>query len=124
MAERTFLVLKRAELIEALDTLSVIRKKRWTRVVPVWLRFDSKAKTLSISEARHQATAVVPATGSWPPAGATVSLYTLRSAAQTRTEETIELEAVEHAIRIKTKTGQILMNLLPFGPESRRSIDR
>ena len=88
--------------------------------MPVWLRFDSEAETLAISEERNPVTAIVSATGSWPPAGATINLFTLRSVVETSESKTIELIAVEDAIRIATRRGHVLMHLLAFGPSSDR----
>jgi hypothetical protein len=120
---KTSLVLSRKDLVHALKTLGAIRKRRGrgARVIPVWLRFDSKNHVLSVGEDRHPARAKVQATGDWPAAGATVSMFTLRSAAEASQNETIELFAVEDAIRVDTPKGHVLLNLMPFGPESRRA---
>lgn len=120
-ANRLALVLLRKDLIHALSTLGVVRRRRFARIVPVWLRYNSNKRLLAISEDRHPATATIQAKGSWPPAGATISLFTLRSAAEASDVETIELIIATDAVRIDTPNGHVLLNLMPFGPESRRA---
>ncbi len=114
------LTVARHELIAALKTLGTVRRKKFVSVVPVWMRFDPREGTLSITEERNAVIAVVRASGSWPPAGATVNLFMLRNAAQALETETVELAAISDAILIPTPHGHVRMNLLPFGPESRR----
>ena len=57
---------------------------------------------LAISEQRGAATATVPASGSWPPAGATVNLFMLRNAAQSIDGDVIELVAIDYRTFITT----------------------
>ena len=108
------------DLITALRTLGAIRHKRGVSIMPVWLSFDSNKSMLAISEQRSAATAMLPASGSWPPAGATVDLFSLRNAASGTDQEAIMLAAIEDAILIPTSRGHVTLKLLPFGPASRR----
>lgn len=109
----------RQELIQALQTLGTIRRRRFSSVVPVWLRFDETAQELEIAEDRGRAVASVPARGAWPAQGATVDLFYLRRAAQLHPSELIELIATEEAIVVPMPSGERVLNLLEFGPESR-----
>lgn len=107
----------RLELLLALQTLGVTRRKRFSSVLPVWLNFNSDTESLQIVEDRGVVFAHVPATGSWPPAGATVDLFTLRRAVTRCRDEIIALHAAADAIFLFGDNWRVQLNLLSFGPE-------
>ena len=114
------LKLLRADLQQALKTLGAIRKKRGASIVPVWLHFDPLKSALSITEARGRAIAVLPAMGSWTPAGATVDMFSLRRLMETLDDVEIEMIVAPGQIIIPTPRGHVALTLQPFGPESKR----
>lgn len=61
-------------------------------------------------------TASLSALGTWPPAGATVNLFSLRHAAEGVRTSDIELIAVDDAILVPTAQGHVSLPLLDFGP--------
>jgi len=110
----------RVGLLQALKGLGVVRRKRSSSTVPVWLSFDPEKKALSITEARGRAIGIVPAEGNWTPAGATIDMYMLRRALETLDSQEVELIVADGEILIPTPNGHVGLKLLPFGPESRR----
>ena len=108
----------RQELLLALQTLGVTRRKRFSSVLPVWLKFDPNTKSLQIVEERGAVFAHVPATGGWPPAGATVDLFMLRRAVTECRDENIDLHAVGDAVILFGDNWRVQLNLLSFGPEN------
>jgi hypothetical protein len=110
----------KCDLIQALKTLGVIRRKRFSSTIPVWLNFDPTRDELTILEARRGVRAVVKAAGYWPPAGATLDMFALRRVAETMDGGEIELIIDAGAILIPTARGHVSLKLQPFGPESRR----
>jgi hypothetical protein len=114
------LTVARTPLIHALQTLSVARRRRFSSSLPVWLHFAAERDELEIAEDRSQVAARVPAKGSWPPLGATVDLFMLRRAASRIETDTIDLHALHDAILIYAGRWQVKLNLLCFGPDSRR----
>ncbi len=57
------LKLEHPDLLNALNTLGVTRRKRFSSIVPVWLYFDPETKLLQIVEDKGTVTAYVPAKG-------------------------------------------------------------
>ena len=108
----------RQELLLALQTLGVTRRKRFSSVLPVWLKFDPDTESLQIVEDRGAVCAGVPATGSWPPAGATVGLFILKGAVTECHDEDIELHATIDAVILLSGERRVQLNLLNFGPEN------
>lgn len=108
--------LAKAELLRALDVLSVTRKCRFSSVVPVWLRLNAEASELELTEDKGVA-AGLPAAGSWPPAGATVNLYALRHAVMQCRGDPVELQVLEDRIVIADGNFQAHLDLLPLGPD-------
>lgn len=76
---------------------------------------------LRITEERSDIGAQVPARGSWPPAGATVELHLLKRAVGFVSGETVDLHALDDAVVVFDNRWHVRLNLLPFGPEGRRS---
>jgi hypothetical protein len=72
--------LERLELLSALNTLGVTRRKRFSSIVPVWVHFDPARMLLQLVEDKGTVTAYVPAEGEWPIAGSTIDLFTLKRA--------------------------------------------
>jgi hypothetical protein len=116
----TSLRLVRADLMQALATLGVIRRRRFASIVPVWLNFDSPRGELTIVEARGGARAVVKASGAWSPAGATLDMFGLRRVLASLDTDDVELIADASEILIPTKRGHVRLKMQPFGPESGR----
>ena len=106
----------RHELLHALQTLGVTRRKRFSSVLPVWLSFDRDTESLQIVEDQGTVLAQIPATGSWPPAGATVDLFLLRRAVTNCRDEIITLHAAADAIFLFGDNWRVQLNLLSFGP--------
>ena len=75
---------------------------------------------LRITEDRAEVGAHVPASGSWPPAGATVDLYMLKRAVTKVTGDVVDLHALDEAVVVYGDRWHVRLNLLPLGPESRR----
>jgi hypothetical protein len=103
----TSLRLSRADLIHALATLGVIRRKRFKSIVPVWLSFDAPCGELTVVEARGGARAVVKAAGSWSPAGATLDMFALRRLLSLLDTPDVELIADAAEILIPTARGHV-----------------
>jgi hypothetical protein len=112
------LTLSRPELLHALQTLGVTRRKRFKAVLPVWLSHNPVRGELDIVEEGGTVKASVPAGGTWPPAGATVDLFMLKRALTVWPNEVITLEALEEAVVMRADRRQVRLNLLAFGPES------
>ena len=89
--------------------------------MPVWLSIDDRTGGLRIVEERGAACAIIPAWGEWPPFGATVDLFLLRRAATNCEGRTIELIAIDEGILVPTTQGYTRLNLLAFGPASKRA---
>ena len=89
------------------EALSRVRKRRPTSAVAIWLRFDHLRQTLTISEARPKATAMISASGQWPPAGATVDLYMLRNTVRSQATSTLELCVLEDSVVIPIENGRV-----------------
>ena len=90
--------------------------------MPVWLSIDKRTGGLRIVEQRGAACAVIPAWGKWLPFGATVDLFLLRRAAEYCEGQTIKLIAIDEGILVPTTRGYVQLNLLAFGPTSKRCI--
>lgn len=108
----------KAELIRALKALGVVRRRRFSSSLPVWLRFIPDSGELQIVEDRGAVTARVPATGDWPVTGATVDLFCLRRAAEYCPADTIDLLATLDAVMLLGNSWNMRLGLLAFGPES------
>ena len=110
----------RVELLEALQTLSSARRRRFSSSLPIWLDFDIKQGELRLVEDRGRVAAGIPASGTWPPAGATVDLFMMKRAVSTMETDEIELHVLGDAVAIYAGRLQVRLHLLAFGPESRR----
>ena len=110
----------RAPLLDALKTLSVTRRRRFSSSLPIWLKFATESGELQVVEEQGQVAARVPANGTWPPLGATVDLFMLKRGVARLETDSVDLHALCSAIVIFGDRWQIRLNLLPFGPESRR----
>ena len=108
----------RKEFLEALKILSVVRRQRFTSVLPIWLSFDKTENMLQLAEDSAEVKAEIPATGEWPAAGATVDMYTLKRILENCTHDEIELHALEDTILFFAGSWNVRLNLLAFGPES------
>jgi hypothetical protein len=64
----------RDEFIRALSALGTARRKRFTSVLPVWLRHDKRERMLWIEEQAARVSGAIAAEGSWPAMGATIDL--------------------------------------------------
>lgn len=115
------LSLPRDELLRALQTLSTTRRRRFSSSLPVWMTLLPGGDELRITEDRSEVGAHVPASGNWPPTGATVDLYMLKRAATNVTDEVVDLHALDAAVVVYGDRWHVRLNLLPFGPESSRS---
>jgi hypothetical protein len=115
------LSLPRQELLRALQTLSVTRRRRFSSRLPVWMTLLPGVDELRIAEACSEVGAHVAARGSWPPAGVTVDLYLLKRAVGFVCGEAVNLHAIDDAVVVFGDRWHVRLNLLPFGPESRRS---
>ena len=113
------LAVARADMLRALQTLSVTRRRRFSSTLPVWLYLLPGGKELQIVEDRGRVTASVPAKGTWPAAGTTIDLFLLKRAVTNSRCETVELHAVDGAVMLWADRWHVQLNLLPFGPESR-----
>jgi hypothetical protein len=111
----TRLSVPKSELADALRTLSANRKQRITSRVPIVLQFNSREGRLTIGEFGALLSATVPASGDWPPAGATVTLGLLRRAIQHVADNEIELHALDGAIIVLTAHGHVSLKLLHPG---------
>ena len=107
----------RAELIGVLDTASCLRRRRFSSVLPIWVSFSPDRGEIEIREDRGVVLASLPATGNWPPAGATVDLFMLRGALKSSHDPVVRLHAVQNGVLIETPRGNVKLNLLEFGPE-------
>jgi hypothetical protein len=112
----------RRELLRALQTLSTTRRRRFSSSLPVWMTLLPGGDELRISEDRSDVGAHIPASGYWPPAGATVDLYMLKRAAAYVTGETVDLDVLDNAVVVHGDRWHVRLNLLAFGPESRRPV--
>ncbi len=110
----------RAPFLDALKTLSVTRRRRFSSSLPIWLNFAAESGELQIVEDQGQVAARVPARGTWPPLGATVDLFMLKRTLARLDIGYVELHALTNAIAIFADRWQVRLNLLNFGPESRR----
>lgn len=110
----------KVELLEALRTLSSARRRRFSSSLPVWLDFDITRRELRLVEDHGRVAAGIPASGSWPPAGATVDLFMMKRAVATMETDEIELHVLGDAVAIYSGRLQVRLHLLAFGPESRR----
>lgn len=117
------LVVPRKDLLTALKVLVSLRRRRFSAIVPVWLIFDRQKGELGLAEDRGRVLAAVPATGSWPPMGATISLLALRRIVEKLTDDSIELIAAREAVYLLTPNGHMKFDLLPFGQECIRVAD-
>src|SRR2546423_69013 len=106
----------KCDLVQVLKTLGVIRRKRFSSTIPVWLHFDAARDELTILEARRGVRAIVKAAGYWPPAGATLDLFALRRVAETLDGDEVELMIDAGTILIPTTRGHVSLRLQPFGP--------
>jgi hypothetical protein len=111
---------RRDELQRALQTLSTNRRARFSRALPVWLNLNPTKVELQMVEERGHVAASIPAEGSWPPAGATISLFALKRAISAYLSEFIDLRVIADAIIFASPTGHVRLNLLRFGPEGSR----
>lgn len=116
------MVVSRLDLVMALQTLSTIRRRRFASSMPIWMNFYPESNELHIVEERGQATASIPATGHWPPIGTTVDLFMLKRAVTRFQGDVVELHALENAVVLCGDHWQVRLNLLAFGPESRRPV--
>lgn len=114
------LTVPRVELLEALKTLSSTRRRRFSSSLPIWLDFDITRGELRLVEDRGRVAAGIPASGTWPPAGATVDLFMMKRAVSTMETDAIELHVLGDAVAIYAGRLQVRLHLLEFGPESRR----
>jgi len=112
--QRVRLSVNRKELLQALATLSLVRRKRFS-LVPVWLGFDAAESSLTIQEERAHASATIPAQGNWPPTGATVDIAYMRGAVDKVRTPLVELIMVEDAILVPREKGYVRLSLLDFG---------
>jgi hypothetical protein len=112
------LITARDDLVQALRVLGAHRRNRGNRVA-VCLSFDGSARVLTIGEDRGSVSATMPALGGWPPSGATVGLVMLRRAASHAPTQ-VELCATEDSVIVLTNRGYARLNLLQFGPDTRR----
>ncbi len=114
------LTTRRADLLRALDVLSVARRARFKSTVPVWLHFDEDRQELRLVEERGKVTAALPASGYWPPAGLTVDLFMLKRAVAAHAGEAVDLHVTDDALIIFGDQWHARLKLLRFGPESGR----
>jgi hypothetical protein len=110
----------KSDLANALRTLSANRKRRFTGVVPIWLRHDPDKGELTLGEDSNHLSATVLASGKWPAAGVTLNLIMLRRTVQNVAGPDVELHVLEDAIVVPTEHGHVSLKLLPFGPDARR----
>jgi hypothetical protein len=108
------LSLDREELLQALGTLSMVRRKRFG-LVPVWLGFNPEEASLTIQEERAHASATIPAQGNWPTTGATVDIAYLRGAVRKVSGPVVELIMMADAILVPREKGYVRLGLLDFG---------
>jgi len=113
------LTVARDDLLRALQTLGVTRRRRFSSTLPVWLHLLPGGKELQIVEDRGRVTATVPAKGTWPASGATVDLFLLKRAVTNSRGEGVELHAVDGAVMLWADRWHVRLNLLAFGPDSR-----
>jgi hypothetical protein len=118
------LTVSQPEFVRALRTLGVLRRKRFTSRMPVWLHFLPEAGELQIVEEQGSVTAYVPAEGTWPAAGATINLFPLRKGAEDCCGPVVCLHVADDAILVSGEHTHFRMKLLEFGPASlvRRSV--
>ena len=112
------LTVSRADLLQALVTLGVTRRRRFRSVVPVWLDFDPKLHQLAIVEERGAVTAMVRAEGKWPPAGATIDLYAMKRAVERHPDDPVALMVAADSIVLAGEGWHARLSLRKFGPES------
>ncbi len=118
--QSTRLSVARDPFLHALKTLAAARRRRFSSSLPIWLSFEKGGDELHITEDRAKVAARVPASGSWSPAGATVDLFMLRRAVARVEAENVDLHVLADAVVIHGDRWQVRLNLLTFGPESRR----
>jgi hypothetical protein len=109
----------RSDLLDALRVLGTNRRRRFSSIVPIWLRYYEDNQELTLTEENARVQATVSATGTWPAAGATISLFYFRRAV-TNSAERVELHATESAILVPTTHGHVALDLLTFGPKLER----
>jgi hypothetical protein len=112
------LIVSRGDLLQALVTLGVTRRRRFRSVVPVWLHHDAERRQLAIVEERGAVTAHVRAEGDWPPAGATIDLYALKRAVERHPDDPVEFIVAADSILLAGDGWHARLNLRKFGPES------
>jgi hypothetical protein len=110
------LIVRKADLIQALRVLGTNRRRRFSSVVPIWLAYLDENGELRLREEQGGVIAGLRAIGTWPAAGATVNLFPLRRAAEAAATEDVELIAVEEAVLVLTAKGHVSLPLLEFGP--------
>lgn len=110
------LTINRDELLGALKLLGVTRRRRFSSVVPVWLKYEPGSQRLEISEDKATVSATVPANGTWPPMGATVDLYLLRRAVAREENADVELCALSDSVLVHGDGWMVRLELLEFGP--------
>jgi hypothetical protein len=110
------LAVDREELLRAIALLGTTRKRRFSSVVPVWLKHDPAECQLHIQEDGGAVIASVPAEGDWPPMGATVDLYLLRRAVQRGEGTLVRLRALGDAVVLEGEGWNVRLDLLEFGP--------
>jgi hypothetical protein len=111
------LKLNRTEFISALETLGVTRRRRFSSIMPVWLKFVQETSSLDVVEEGGVVTASIPATGEWPIAGSTIDLFMLKRSLQRVKAEFVELHALEDAVLFASDNSHVKLHLLGFGPE-------
>ncbi|MGE0253499.1 MAG: hypothetical protein AB7N54_15185 [Alphaproteobacteria bacterium] len=117
------LTVSRTDLVAALKVLGSHRRRRFVSVCPVWLSFDPATGELGLAEDRGTILATIAASGSWPPMGATVNLFSLRRVAERLRTPTIELAAIEDAIIVAMPKGHMRLDLIGFGTDGKVSVD-
>lgn len=114
----------RSDLLRALETLAATRRRRFTSILPVWVSFAVDGQELRIVEERGKVTASLPAVGTWPPAGATIDLFTLKRAISACDSESVDLHATADSLIVFGDRWRARLKLLRFGPESGRPSGR
>ena len=112
----------RSDLLRALETLAETRRQRFSSILPAWISFAADDQELRLVEERGKVTASLPAVGTWPPAGVTIDLFTLKRALSACDSDEVDLHAAADFVIVFGDRWRARLKLLQFGPESGRSL--